>query len=419
MGSFGEILKRINEILWGDFYIFLIIAACLYLSVKSGFVQVKLFDLIKEFASAVSDKKKRSAVSTALAASMGTGNIIGTAAAIGAGGEGAVFWMIVTSLFGMSAAYAENYLGMYYRKRGKNSVPMDYIKDIPAGKVLSVIYAVSCVLAAFFMGNMIQGNAACSAAASFFKIDIRIPAVLFALIVGMIVSGGGERIKSFAGKVIPVISAMYLIFCITGLILNSDRAGESLRKIISSAFSFKAVSGGVFGMAVSVGLRRGIFSNEAGMGSSVLVHAQAGSKDPAETGKWAAFEVFFDTAVCCTLTALLIISSGSSYDESGAYEAFCVTFGKAGEIFIAFSLMLFALSSMLGWCCYGETALQSICGKKYVTSAYRFFHVIFLYIGGVTQMKFLWQFADICDFIMLTINMAAVIIGVSQIKKIT
>ncbi|MDY2847658.1 MAG: amino acid carrier protein [Oscillospiraceae bacterium] len=412
-------ISDLNGVLWGDFFIAAIFAACIYLSVKSGFVQLHIGALFRETfgsGSGGEGKKRFRAISTALAASMGTGNIIGTAAALAVGGDGAVLWMIITALFGMGAAYGENYLGAEYRRKDKCSVPpMAYIKDIPFGRAASGIYAAACIAAAYFMGNMIQGNAVCKAASSAFSIDIHIAAAVFAVIGGIVILGGTERIASAAEKLIPFASIAYILFSLAAIAVNADRLGEAAQSIIRGAFGLKAAAGGAAGYiirtAVSTGLRRGIFSNEAGMGSSVLVHAQCGCREPDSAGKWAACEVFIDTVICCTLTALVLITSGADYfSETAVSDAFSSIFGSVGQLFVTFSVIIFAAASMLGWCCYGEIALKHFTDNDRMIYAYRLLHIVLLYVGGVSQMKLLWQTADLCDWIMITINMTAVLI---------
>lgn len=411
-------ISRLNDILWGDFFIGAVFAACIYLSVKCGFVQLKIGSLFREtFGSSGNGGRKRfRAISTALAASMGTGNIIGTAAALAAGGEGAVLWMIITALFGMAAAYGENYLGAEYRRKDKCCVPpMAYIRDIPFGKAASVIYAAACIASAYLMGNMIQGNAVCTAASSALSADIHIVAAVFAVVGGIVILGGTERISSAAEKLIPFASIAYILFSLAAVAVNIDKLGEAVNSIVCGAFGARAVVGGAVGYtvrnAVSTGLRRGIFSNEAGMGSSVLVHAQCGCKSSDSAGKWAACEVFIDTVICCTLTALVLITSGADYSsETAAADAFSSVFGDVGQIFVTLSVIIFAAASMLGWCCYGEIALKSLTEKKLWTYIYRIIHIAVLYLGGISQMKLLWQTADLCDWIMITVNLAAVII---------
>lgn len=416
---FGALCK-INDILWGDYFAAAIFAACIYLSVKSGFFRIKLTSIFKEtFGKGRKDRFK--AISTALAASMGTGNIIGTAAALAIGGEGAVLWMIIAAFFGMAAAYTENYLGASCTAESSDGTmpPMSYIKKLPAGKYLSVIYASVCVGAAFFMGNMIQGNAACSSAAQLLSSDIHITSLVTAVLMGAVIAGGAERISSAAERLIPIASAAYIIFSLAAIALNYGEIIPAAERVIASAFGFRAAAGGAAGAAVSTaistGLRRGIFSNEAGMGSSVLVHSAAGSGEPDKTGKWAACEVFIDTVICCTLTAFVIMTSGVSCDDDmAAARAFSLVFGRVGEIFIYVSIIIFAAASMLGWCCYGEIALKSCTKKAVYVKLYRALHVVLLYIGGVSQMKILWQAADICSWFMITINLSAVIILFSK-----
>lgn len=404
MDNFYEFLKKINSALWGNYYIFLIVLAFLFLSVKTKFSAFNIFKNTGILKKCFNDKSKRSIVFTSLAASMGTGNIIGTASALKIGGEGSIFWMIIAALLGMSAAYAENYLGC----KSKNA-PFSYISRMPFGKYFSVLYALSCVFGAIFMGNMIQGNALVSAVSSGFNINKITASLVFSFLIGLVVLGGKERIKNTADKLIPLFSALYIVLCLIGIIINHENILFAVKSIIYKAFDFKAVFGGSVGTAVSVGLRRGTFSNEAGMGSSVLIYGDMDSS-PEESGFLASACVFFDTVICCTLTALFIITSKVSFSDNAAGNAFCAVYGKCGEMILSLMISAFAFASIIGWCLYGEISLHYLSCRKSVIKLYRMIQCPVFFLGAMCSIKILWQFADICDFFMLTINLFAVVI---------
>lgn len=429
VNTLSNIIDKINNVLWGDAFILLIFGACVYLSVKCGFVQLKLGSLFGAvFGRHENEKGKMSrfaAISTALAASMGTGNIIGTAAALAMGGAGAVLWMCVSAFFGMAAAYAENYIGAVYGERDGFRPPVTYIRDIPCGKYLSAVYAAVCVGAAFSMGNMIQGNAFCKSVQLMCGADIHIIAAVFAVLAGCIILGGAERISSAAEKMIPFASVMYILLAVWALIIYRERLPRVFSEIFSSAFGLRAAAGGVMGYgvkrAVSIGIRRGVFSNEAGLGSSVSVHSACGCTDPDRAGKWAACEVFIDTVICCTLTALVVLAGGGDISVSGEAAALeqafsCIPLG-IGEIMLPLLTAVFAAASMLGWCCCGELCLSNLTKRKSAGRIYRGLHIILLYIGGAADMSVLWGTADIFNWLMLAVNLSAVIILSGKIEK--
>ena len=424
--TLSNIIQRINDVLWGEAVILLIFAAWIFLSVKCGFPQIKLFSLFKTAFKGLKNGKTKGispsrAVSAALAASMGTGNIAGVAAALGTGGSGAVLWMMIAAFFGMACAYTENCLGSENsEKQSKNSIPpMSYIAKIPFGKYLSAVYACACVAASFFMGNMIQGSALCRSAESLTGGNICLISAAAAVLIGTVIAGGKNRITYAAERIIPAASALYILSAAAVIFIFRDRLGDVIGGIFRSAFGIKAAGGGVIGYtvrsAVSTGMRRGIFSNEAGLGSSVLVHSSSECSDPHTVGCWAACEVFIDTVICCTLTALALLVTGTdcTADETDALVyAFSAALGNFGRYLVPVSMILFAGASVLGWCCCGETALHSITGKESgpVTVIYRAAHIILLFVGGITEMSLLWGAADIVNWIMLIINLTAVVL---------
>lgn len=367
------------------------------------------------------------ALSTALAASMGTGNIVGVAAAISVGGPGAIFWMWISAIFCTAIAFAENVLGVRYKNQGGCS-PMSYISKALHPKA-ATLYAAVCVLASFGIGNMTQTNAL-AAAAGEMGISCKVAGLVTAVLCGLMIFRGAKNVASAAEKIIPPISLLYIIASITVIVIFRNNIIEVLKAIFASAIGYSQVAGGILGTAikrsVSVGLRRGIFSNEAGMGSSVLVHTETDCKEPVQMGMWAVAEVVIDTIICCTLTALVILLTGA--DGSGgeglalAAEGFRRGLGKYAGIFTAGSAMIFAFCTLLGWYFYGEKCLLYIVRtgiRKRALFLYRALYTAAAFLGAVSGLEIIWGTADIFNWILMVINLAAVIILNKEVAEDT
>ena len=333
-----ELLSFINDkIVWGAPMLCALLFSGVYFSVKSRFFQVRKFGAVLK--NTVFSKNERGENGTtpfqsmcqALAATLGTGNIAGVGSALAIGGAGAVFWMWVCAVFGMMTGFAENVLGFLYRKRGKDGVyhggAMFYIKGgleksraaKPLAKPLSMIYAMLCLLAGFGMGNAAQMNSASEALKISFNIPPLATGIVLALIAAAVVFGGVKRIAAFSAKIVPIMSGFYIIGSLYILIANANRLPSVFAEIFSSAFGFSAIGGGVFGAAVktavSMGFKRGAFSNEAGLGTSVFAHTASNMKSAKICGMWSIFEVFFDTIVMCGLTAAVLLSGSCALPE--------------------------------------------------------------------------------------------------------
>ncbi len=328
-----NINDNINAVVWGIPMLALIIATGIYLTVRTKFFQVTkakhvanstFFAIFKKKGVTKSGKKSISqfqALSTALAATIGTGNIAGVATAITIGGPGAVFWMWISAFFGMMTNYSENVLGIYYRKKNKDGEwsggAMYYLRDglnNKAGKILAVLFAVFCVFASFGIGNMTQVNSISTALNDFFNVPALITGIVLAIIAALVVVGGVKRIGSVAEKVVPFMALAYIVGCIVIVCMNIQAVPDVFVSIFKGAFGWKAAAGGIVGaaikQAITMGFKRGVFSNEAGLGSSVMVHSASNVKEPVVQGMWGIFEVFADTIVVCTLSALVILSTG-------------------------------------------------------------------------------------------------------------
>ena len=383
---------------------------------------------------------------TALAATVGTGNIAGIASAIVAGGPGAVFWMWIIAFFGMMTNYSENVLGILYRiknvKGEWSGGAMYYLANGLGskkhckyiGKILAILFSCFCLLASFGIGNMVQINTIATNMQSAFSIPKIVTGVILMVIAGLVVLGGLKRIASVTEKVVPVMVILYLIGTIIICILHINTFGAVFTSIIKSAFGLRAVGGAIVGsgvkLAVQMGMKRGVFSNEAGLGSSVMVHSNSNVKEPVCQGMWGIFEVFADTIVVCSLTAFSLLSSGLINLETGMLikpvedtgslvgVAFGNTFGSLGTWFVAIALLLFAFSTCLGWSHYGTKACEYLFGTK-STIVYRVIFVVAI-LGGATMGENLaWDLSDTFNGLMMLPNLIGVLVLSPVVYKCT
>ncbi len=382
---------------------------------------------------------------TALAATIGTGNIAGVAAAIVSGGPGAIFWMWIVSFFGMMTNYAENVLGIYYRR--KNAVgewcggAMYYLTDglgskkgcKAIGKILAILFSIFCVVASFGIGNMSQINTIAANMNQVFHIPTFIMGIILMILAAVVIIGGLKRIASVTEKLVPFMAIAYIIGALVIVILNIGQFGAVIASIFKGAFAMQAVGGGIVGygvkLAVTWGMKRGVFSNEAGLGSSVMVHSASNVREPVMQGMWGIFEVFADTIVVCSLTAFAILSSGvvdldtghmisTSASTALVSEAFASVFGKAGAAFIAIAILLFAYSTVLGWSQYGMRAFEYLFGTK-ATIVYRVVFVVFILVGATMNLQLAWDLSDTFNGLMAIPNLIGVLSCSGVVLKIT
>lgn len=442
-----------NNIIWGVPMVIFIFGAGIYLSYRLDFFQITHIGLI--FKSTVGSlfKKKNNKekgllsqlgiVSTALAATIGTGNIAGVATAITIGGAGAVFWMWISALFSMATAYSENLLGVCYRKKNKNGEfvggAMYYLKDGlkskrilgKLGNPLAFLFACFCVFSSFGMGNMIQVNTlselfkkgVCGIKATPGAVGVAV-----AVFVGFTIFGGAKRICKITEKIVPVMAFIYVFGTFLVIFVNYKNLGNALVNIFKGAFGCGALLGGFSGhavrLALNTGIKRGIFSNEAGLGSSPLVGSCTETSEPAVQGMWGVFMVFFDTVVGCSLTAFALLTSGVSAnapDEAGAglvSLAFSKTLGNgAGEI-VSVLTLLFALSTVIGWSFYGIKAAEYLLGEKKLW-IYKFVFTIAVIPGALLKLNTVWTLSDVFNGLMAVPNLIGVLALHSKVEEQT
>ena len=465
--------NSINSFVWGMFGLVLLIGTGILMTCLTGFFQVtRIKHWFKRTLGSMFTKKVMGhtkekgtispfqALCTALAATVGTGNIAGVAAAICVGGAGAVFWMWIAAFFGMMTNFSENVLGIYYRRRNKNGEwsggAMYYLADglgskkgmkIPA-KVLAVVFSVFTLLASFGIGAMGQVNKIVANVASAFPIASLasmevggmslynvILGVVVVILAAMITLGGLKRIANAAEKIVPVMVVLFVIGSIVIIGINYANVLPAFGAIFKGAFKPIAAIGGGIGVIISKvmtqGFKRGVFSNEAGLGSSVMVHSNSNVKEPVQQGMWGIFEVFADTMIVCTMTALVVLTSGAYNLQTGEIlagytdatlvgGAFNTVFGWAniGSRFVAIAMFLFAFTTVLGWSHYGSKAWEYLFGSK-TTVIFKLIHLVTIFLGAVMTSSLAWDISDTFNGLMMFPNLIAVVALSPLVMKIT
>ncbi|MGN0630750.1 MAG: alanine/glycine:cation symporter family protein [Ruminococcus sp.] len=412
-------LKAINDYIWNAGLLVFLLGTGIFLTVKTGFFQIRRAGFIlrcikRSLRQSGSSQWKISA--SALAASMGTGNIVGVTAALALGGAGAVFWMQISALFGMMLTYGENVLAMKFKRTEKDGRviggAMAYLRYGLGSRTLAVIYSVFCILASLGMGNMTQSSTAAQALESTFGFSPAAVGAIIAAFLFVTVIGGIKSIGNAAQFMLPFASVSYMLIAVGVIIVNYENIPNAFGEILRGAFGIKQAGAGMFGAAVSAGLRHGVFSNEAGLGSSALIHSNAEDGDRYLQGMWSIFEVFLDTIVCCTLTALMVLTSGVPI-QMGVRPiagAFSMILGSFGGTAAAIIIALFAVCTMLGWCCCGEMAVKSISSRKRAVMVYRVLFCICGMLGSMGALSDIWTLSDIANGLMAVPNLLALLL---------
>ena len=400
-------LKLISSSVW-NIMLFPVILSGIFLSFRFGFFQLRPKTILKFTKESLSDKNLRRTTFTTLAATMGTGNITGVAAALSVGGAGAVFWLWVSSFFGMGLAFAENFLAI---KKGN---AMKILSESVKLKPLSYIFAVFCVLSSFGIGNMAQSASGVSAISSTFSLNPLIIASLTAIVCFLVIIGGIKSVGAVAEKLVPILSFLYIFMSILIIVKNFRAVPTVFADIFSSAFGFREAVGGMVGVsvktAVITGLSRGVFSNEAGMGSMGIVHSASGDNNPFRQGAMGIAEVFIDTVLCCSLTAFAILTTSREYIGAEPVElvisAFSSVLGKSSGGFIAICIYLFAVATIIGWEVIGETAFIFLFGER-SKIYYKYIYIVFILIGATISLENVFYIADIFNALMAFPNLIA------------
>ena len=439
----------VNSFVWGPAMCALFVLVGIYTSIRCNMFQITQLKLwwnstimaVFKDKSVVSTEDTKSisqfqALTTALAATIGTGNIVGVSTAIVSGGPGAVFWMWVSAFFGMMTKYAEIALSMKYRYKNEKGHwiggPMVFIERGLKMKGMAMIFALFCLLASFGIGNMSQANSMAGALNSAFGTNNLEVGIVIAIISALVIMGGIKRIGSVTEKLVPFMAMAYIIGGIVLIIMNIKAVPDAVVSIFQGAFRLKSVGGGVFGygiaQAMRFGVARGVFSNEAGLGSSSLAHAATDTEEPIKQAMWGVFEVFTDTIVVCTITSLAILSANVVGTVGADGEmvkgaaltilAFSKGFGSFAGIFVSLGIVLFAFSTIIGWSYYGERCMEYLFGLKY-TFIYKIIYVLVIVVGCTSSLELVWGLSDSFNGLMALPNLMAVLLLAGEVAKMT
>lgn len=452
INAFNNTLSFVYDNILSIAMMILLITAGVFLSIKTGFFQFKRFGYVlkntvgKLFHKNLHHQDKGSvspfqAVATALAGTIGTGSIAGVATALVLGGPGSVFWMWISALFGMVTKYSEIVLALKFREKDECGAfiggPMYYIKNGLGVKWLAALFAAFAMIACIGTGNATQSNSISGVLDLNFSIAPWITGLVLTIIVGVVIIGGVKRIATVNEKLVPVMAIFFILASMVALVFNANKIPSAFSLIFKEAFNFKSAFGGVAGYgilsAMRYGVGRGVFSNEAGLGSAPIAHSASSAEDPVKQGLWGVFEVFITTIIICTMSALVILTSGI-YSEafhagvapsvSGAAlssAAFDESLPYVGGVGIAISTVFFALSTILGWAYYGEVSVGYLFKNhsKIAIGIYRFIYIAFVFIGAIAEINTVWLIADCFNALMALPNLIALIALSGLVVKIT
>ena len=443
-----EFVKAVNEWMWGLILLIILCGTGIFFTIRLKFIQVRKFGegcrlVFGHFKSSGGERKEGEmtpfqSLATAIAAQVGTGNLTGAATALIAGGPGAIFWMWISAFFGMATIYGEATLAQEYKTKKDGEVtggPVYYIHQAfkgTFGRVLAVIFAIFIILALGFMGNMVQSNSIGAAFSGVFESrTINIPPVAIGIILAVIAAfifvGGTTRLAAVVEKIVPFMAGIYIVGSLILIGMNITALPGAFKMIFVGAFNPTAVVGGAAGItvreAIRYGVARGLFSNEAGMGSTPHAHARAAAKNPHEQGLTAMISVFIDTFIVLNLTVFSVLTTGAMDSGKGGIaltqEAFMRGFGSFGDIFVAICLLFFAFSTVLSWHFFGQINVQYLFGKKAV-KVYSIIVVAFIIVGSTLKVDLVWELADFFNGLMVIPNamallaLSGVVAGISK-----
>ena len=438
------ILGKVDDFVWGPVMLVLLVGTGIFLTVRIGFrswrnLGFALRSVLSKDARGThrgdGDVSPFACLMTALAATIGTGNIVGVATALVAGGPGALVWMEISAIFGLTSKFSECMLAVKYRNEneigemlgGPMMTMKKGIKNKKLGSFLAMFFAVAAVLASFGIGNMTQANSISSSLNTTFSLPTWITGVIVAVLVLIIVLGGIKSLSRVSSVVVPTMAVFYLIFGIIVVAVNWRNIPDAVVMMFKAAFGVKAAAGGLAGtitasmmQSMRYGVARGVFSNEAGMGSAAITASAAKTDDPVRQGYINMTGTFFDTIVICTVTGLAICTTGvlGSVDASGEYitgsaltiAAFETVLGKAGGVLVTIGIALFAFSTILGWEYHGEKALEYIIPNQKVLLGYRIFFACIAFVGATRTLNLVWTFSDIANALMAVPNLISMLI---------
>ena len=466
-GNIISAIEKVNDavhgVVWGWPVIILILGTGIFLTVRTKFLQVTHFKeslnttIVPTIKSLGKKKDKDSrlqsvsqfeAFSTAISGTVGTGNIIGVVSAILTGGPGAVFWMWMSAFFGMVTNYSENVLGLYYRKRDKegnlSGGAFYYIAYGLKWKWLGYLAAVFCTLAAVGMSGVQTNKISGTLAEALSRANISqntdmvklIVGIIIAIITAVVIIGGIKRIGKVASMLVPFMSLLFIILAIIAICMNIKHIPSAFSLIFSKAFNFKAAGGGILGYSfaqvIKKGMARGVFSNEAGLGSSVIAHSASETREPVKQGLWGVFEVFFDSFIICTLTAIMFLTtfdlsklSAENEDSVMSMTMFSTNFGGFGTAMFSIILPLFAFTTVIAWSYYGEKAIDFVFGwvkeekRKYIVNAFKVIYVLLIAVSSTIHSDLIWAIDDTFNGLMAVPNLICLIALNGLVVKIT
>ena len=426
MQQINDFFAAVSSLLWGWPMMILLLGTHIFLTIRLRCPQRKLFTAIrlsiKRDKDASGDVSQFGALATALAATIGTGNIIGVATAIALGGPGAVFWCWITGVFGIATKYAEGLLAIKYRVQTPTGKmlggPMYALEKGLGWKTMAILFAIFTMIASFGIGNTVQANAIATIANNTYGIS---PWIMGAVVCGLtaaVIIGGVKSIAKVCGMLVPFMALFYILGCIYILFVNHNYVWPAISLILKCAFSPEAAGGGFAGSSIMMvaryGLARGLFSNESGLGSAPIVAAAAQTRNPVRQALVSSTGTFWDTVIICALTGIVIVSSIIAYPDISYHDGAALTkmaFGKipyVGEPLLSFGLLTFAFSTILGWSYYGERAVEYLKGKKW-SYVYRLLYIVEVYVGSIASLNIVWNIADCMNALMAIPNLLSLL----------
>ncbi|MCX7958100.1 MAG: sodium:alanine symporter family protein [Deltaproteobacteria bacterium] len=424
MESLSKILDSVSSVVWGWPLIILLFGTHIYLTFRTGFIQKYLIYAIKlSFGKESTEKGDIShfgALATALAATIGTGNIVGVSTAVAMGGPGAVLWMWFTGIFGIATKYSEALLSVKYRITAEDGSyaggPMYVLERGLNMKWLGVLFAIFTAIAAFGIGNMVQANSIAEMTASNFGVSKIITGIILAVLTFVVIIGGVKSIAKICEGLIPFMAIFYVIGCLIILLINYDKLADALMIIVRGAFSPLAATGGFAGSVlketIRYGIARGLFSNESGLGSAPIVAAAARTEEPVRQALVSSTGTFWDTVVICLITGFTVVSSGDWLLGKSGAELTTSAFSHIriiGPLVLNVGLLTFVFSTIIGWSYYGEKAAEYLFGSR-IKIFYRILWVAAVFIGAILSLPVVWTFADIANGLMAVPNLIALLL---------
>ncbi len=436
MENFSAIVEKVSSLLWGWPMIVLLLGTHIYLTIILKFPQRKILTAIRlsvtKDKAGAGDVSQFGALATSLAATIGTGNIIGVATAVALGGPGAVLWCWITGVFGIATKYSEGLLAIKYRVKTEDGTmiggPMYALEKGLKLKWMAVLFCVFTAVAAFGIGNTVQANSIALLLNETYSLSPYITGIIVSLATALVIIFGVKGIAKVCGTLVPFMALFYVLGCLYILVVNSAYLGDTISLIVNSAFSPRAAGGGFVGttvmMAARFGIARGLFSNESGLGSAPIVAAAAQTRNPVRQALVSSSGTFWDTVVVCALTGLVLVSSIIAHPDIDHTQGGALTkaaFSKipyVGNLILSVGIVTFAFSTILGWSYYGEKAVEYLGGKKLIVY-YKILWILAIYVGAVLNLSLVWGIADSMNALMAIPNLIALILLSGVIVKET